>query len=88
MERNININPMNYPTIKCDKCGCKTFISGVILKKIPGLALGTGAEDQLINMPVFICSKCGEVFKDDRELYELDKEEVKEEKPTSNVLIL
>jgi len=72
MENNIRINPLKYPSIKCDKCSCETFTQAVILKRIPGIEVGTGTEDQIINLPVFVCTKCGEIMKEDRELYKIN----------------
>lgn len=89
----IRINPLKYPNIKCS-CGCETYIQAFILKKIPGIVAGTGSEDQIINLPVFVCSKCGEILEDYKEIYKLDKyaeaedaEEAEQTKSKSGLII-
>ena len=49
----------NAPTVKC-KCGSKIFHEAVVLKKVSGLATGTGKEE-LIPIPVYVCDKCGAI---------------------------
>jgi len=78
MEKGIRINPLDYDNLKCDKCGNETFTHNIILKKIPGIVVGAGKEDQVIDLPVFVCAKCGAILKDYREMYKL--EEFKEDK--------
>lgn len=80
MEKNIRINPLKYPSIKC-KCGCEVWDQGVILKKIPGLEVGNGVEDTFIDLPVYYCSKCGEILPEYREMYKLDETPKQEEQP-------
>ena len=95
MEQNIKINPTKYPNIKCDKCGNDTFITAFILKRIPGLEIGAGTEDQILDLPVYICSKCGEILDEYQKMYKLGKynenaeESVnKEQKQSANKLII
>ena len=78
MENNIRVNPLKYPNEKC-KCGCEVWNQGFILKRIPGLELGTGTEDQFIDLPVYYCSKCGEILPQYREIYKLDEPKDKEQ---------
>lgn len=75
----VRINPLNYSTIKC-KCGCEVFVQGFILKRIPGLAIGTGAEDQIVDLPVYVCNSCGEILDEYKKMYKLDKEKTEETK--------
>lgn len=84
MENNIKINPLKYPNVKCDKCGCETFTQAVILKKISGIEVGTGSQDQIINLPVYICTKCGEILEEDRNLYKLNEKTSDEKQITNN----
>lgn len=72
MENNIRVNPLKYPNVKCGKCGCEVWNQGVILKKIPGLELGSGTEDQFVDLPVFYCSNCGEILPEYRKIYKMD----------------
>ena len=73
MEKGIRINPLDYDNLKCDKCGNETFTHNIILKKIPGIVMGAGKEDQLIDLPVFVCAKCGAILKEYREMYSLEE---------------
>ena len=55
-------NPMavlESPNVVCE-CGCKTFIEVNVLKKLSALVSPTG-RPEIINIPVFQCSKCGKV---------------------------
>lgn len=62
----VSVNPLEYPSIKCD-CGCETFSQAVVFKKIPGVVLGAGAEEQIVPITVFVCSKCGELMPEYRD---------------------
>ncbi len=79
----VRINPLEYPTIKC-KCGCQAFVPGYILKRISGIAIGAGAEDQIIDLPVYICNNCGEILDEQKKMYKLDEQT---EKPKSSLII-
>lgn len=79
----VRINPLNYPTIKC-KCGCAAFVPGVILKRISGIALGAGSEDQIVDLPIYICNNCGEILEEYKKMYKLD--EPTEEKKSSPLI--
>lgn len=86
MEQNLRINPLKYPTVKCE-CGCMIWNQGVILKKIPGFEVGTGTDDQIIDLPVYYCAKCGKIYPEYNELYKLDKEETTEEPKKSSLIL-
>lgn len=79
----VRINPLNYPTIKC-KCGCEAFIPAVILKRISGIAIGAGAEDQIVDLPVYVCNSCGEILDEYKKMYKLD--DASEEKKSSSLI--
>ena len=64
------INPLKYPSVTCDNCGCELFEEKLILKKIPGMVAGNGTEDINYPVPVLVCSKCGTIEKSHRELLE------------------
>lgn len=81
------IDPMEYPQIKCDKCGHNVFRHGVIVYNIPGLAVGAGSEDMHYPLPVYVCDNCGTIMKSYRdELEKIEKE--KEDKSKTSSLIL
>lgn len=52
-------NLIDSPNIVCE-CGCKTFIPAVVLKSVSKLVSPTG-KDEILDLPVYICSKCGKV---------------------------
>lgn len=81
MEKNIRINPLKYPSVKCE-CGSVIWNQGFILKKISGIALGAGAEDQLVNLPIYYCAKCGKPLPEDVEMYKLNEQPEEDKKPT------
>lgn len=78
----IRVNPLNYPTIKC-KCGCSVFMQGFILKRIPGVAIGAGSEDQIVDLPVYVCNNCGEILDEYKKIYKL---EVQAEEQKSSII--
>ncbi|MBS7364399.1 MAG: hypothetical protein KIH03_11390 [Paludibacteraceae bacterium] len=50
---------LNSPNVVCE-CGCKVFVPGYALKKVSPLISPTGKEE-IVEIPMWICSKCGEV---------------------------
>lgn len=58
----VSLNPLEYPSVVCDKCGCETFYLSYVFKKIPGMLVGSGASDELMPIKVFVCTKCGELM--------------------------
>lgn len=52
---------MNSPTVICSGCNSKLFVENVILKKISLLYTGTG-KDELVPIPVYVCTKCGKIL--------------------------
>lgn len=82
------INPLKYPNVKCDKCGYEVFEEGVILKNIPGLEIGAGAEDVTYPLTVLVCKKCGTILKGYREDYKLGEFTEEDKEETIQTLIL
>lgn len=76
------VNPLEFPSVLCDKCGCETFIPGYVFKKIPGMVLGKGGETQIVPIEVCVCSKCGELMPE----YKAKQEEPKKEKETTLII--
>ena len=62
MEQQINISLDKTTAMSC-VCGNETFTEGVMLRKASRFITGT-AQDALIPIPAFICSKCGEVLEE------------------------
>lgn len=86
MENNLRLNPLKYPTVICE-CGCEVWNHGVIIKRIPGLELGRGTEDQFIDLPIFYCSKCGNILPEYRQIYKMDEQPEQQETPKSSLII-
>ena len=59
-QMNLNISLDKTKEITCEKCGNNVFQEGVLLRKASRLLTGT-AQDALIPIPVFACSKCNHV---------------------------
>lgn len=60
INQNYDLNIFNNSNIETCTCGNKIWMQGYILKKISSLISQTGREETL-TIPIFICSKCGEV---------------------------
>ena len=56
----MNISLDKTTGITCDKCDNNIFIEGMLLRKASRCITGT-AQDAMIPIPVFTCSKCGHV---------------------------
>ena len=54
-KRDITTGPIDV----CD-CGNKIWLQGLVLKKISKLLTQSGV-DEMMPIPVFYCSKCGEI---------------------------
>jgi hypothetical protein len=59
MENNSIYNVLTAPNIIC-KCGSKLFQQRYILKHVSSIVSPSG-KDEIIEIPVFVCSDCGEV---------------------------
>lgn len=66
-----NQNILNQPRISlnettgvtCEDCGNDIFVTGFIIRKVSRLVTG-GAQDGIVPVNAFICSKCGAVLED------------------------
>ena len=67
-----SVDPRNYETIKCDKCGGILFTSQYVLKKISGLEVGNGTKSTFFPLSVLVCSKCGQIWSEDVRGYKLE----------------
>ena len=56
----MNISLDKTTGITCDKCDNNIFIEGMLLRKASRFITGT-AQDAMIPIPIFTCSKCGHV---------------------------
>jgi uncharacterized Zn finger protein len=56
----LNISLDKTKGIVCDECGNQAFQEVTLLRKASRFVTGT-AQDALIPIPVFACSKCGHV---------------------------
>ena len=72
MEQQMNISLDKTTAVSCI-CGSETFTEGVMLRKASRVITGT-AQDALIPIPVFNCSKCGEVLEETLPLQLKNKE--------------
>jgi hypothetical protein len=59
-EINMNVALKDTLPIVCEECENSVFTEGVLLRKISRFVTGT-AQDALMPVPVFACSKCGHV---------------------------
>jgi uncharacterized Zn finger protein len=59
-QMNLNITLDKTTGMSCDKCSNEIFQEGVMLRKASRFITGT-AQDAMIPIPVFACSKCGHV---------------------------
>ncbi len=62
-QMNLNISLDKTTPTMCDECGNEVFTEGVMLRKASRFLTGT-AQDALIPIQVFACSKCGHVNND------------------------
>jgi uncharacterized Zn finger protein len=60
MEQQLNISLDKTTGMSCDECGNEVFQEGVLLRKASRFLTGT-AQDAMIPIQVFACSKCGHV---------------------------
>lgn len=68
------VDPRNYETIKCDKCGGIVFDNKYILKRVSGMELGQGAKPMMLPLNILVCAKCGAILADDIKGYKLEKD--------------
>ena len=68
------VDPRDYPTIKCSKCGSIVFETAIVLKQIPGTIVGNGVEPVQYPLQVVVCKKCGALLDYDVKAYKLEKD--------------
>lgn len=59
----VNIDLKKTTGVACDECGNETFQEGLMLRKVSRFLTGD-AQDGVIPIPTFVCTKCGHVNKD------------------------
>jgi len=59
----LNISLDKTQPMVCEKCENEVFVEGVMLRKASKFLTGT-AQDAVVPIPVFTCSKCGHVNND------------------------
>jgi uncharacterized Zn finger protein len=62
-QMNLNITLDKTTPVKCDACENETFQEVVLLRKASRFVTGT-AQDALIPIPAFACTKCGHINED------------------------
>lgn len=58
--KKIQVNVMEAPNVKCEKCENIFFDKVTIIKKISKLLTGS-PEDQLVPMETYVCKSCGHI---------------------------
>lgn len=84
------IDPKDYDSLECDKCGCVAFIPAMIIKKVPGAVFGSANKIQLVPDQILVCAKCGTILKKDRDYYNLtddNKQGEKTEEKKSSIIL-
>ena len=61
--KQIQVNVMDAPNVKCEECGKIYFEKVTIIKKISKLLTGS-PEDQLVPMETYVCKSCGHMNED------------------------
>ncbi len=56
----INAHLKDAEWLACEKCGCKTFVEAMQIKKISKFLTGS-ERDSIAPMPVIACASCGHV---------------------------
>lgn len=78
-----NLNPMDYPSVKCSSCGYEYFESKMMYKEIPGVVVGSKEPKEYYPVRVIVCAKCGEICPPMKK----EMEELKNKKTASNLII-
>lgn len=82
----LKVNPFEYPAVKCPECENEFFVPAVMFRQVPGILLGSDEKTISLPMKVYVCSKCGALSPDDREL--IEKEEKLANAKTKSSLII
>ena len=61
--KQIQVNVMDAPNVKCEECGKIYFEKVTVIKKISKLLTGS-PEDQLVPMETYVCRSCGHMNED------------------------
>ena len=71
----MGVDLKNTSQVVCENCGNRTFREAVLIRKAPGVLIGS-SKDAVIPIPVFECSKCCHVNEEflPVEVKNLDKE--------------
>lgn len=51
---------LSAQNVVCEKCGSKIFTPAYVLKRVSKLVSQSG-RDEVLEIPLFVCAKCGEV---------------------------
>lgn len=86
-QANMRVNPLDYPSIPCENCGCEYYKQVAVFKKIPGVAVGAGAEPIIYPIPVYICNKCGELMSEYKKDFEKDKNTSANNQTNSQIIL-
>lgn len=84
--RQLRINPKDYPSVVCPDCGSKIFVPAAMFKKISGMLVGKGAEEQIFPVQVYICAKCQKLMPG-MGFEELENEPEQKQEIKSNIII-
>ena len=84
---NVRVNPLDYPSITCEKCGNEYFKQVAIFKKIPGIVAGTGSEPIIYPIPVYICEKCGELMSEYKKDFEKSQQQNNNQTSKNNIIL-
>ena len=58
--KQIQVNVMDSPNVKCEECGKIFFEKVVVIKKISKLLVGA-SDDQYVPMETYKCVECGNI---------------------------
>lgn len=84
---NWTVDPLSYPSIKCDECGNQYYRQVVLFKRIPGVVTGNGAEPTILPIPVYVCDKCGRLMEEYRKDFEKEDEQQADNNQSSPIII-
>lgn len=59
----LNIDLKKTTGVSCDECANESFQEALLLRKVSRFLTGD-AQDGVIPIPTFVCSKCGHINKD------------------------
>ena len=63
MNQQTNLSLKDTTPITCNECGHNVFDQKIMLRSVSRFVTGT-AENAIVPMPIFACSKCGHVNKE------------------------